>query len=137
MSCLTSKLLSFLSRNRRCCAFLYTESVCWEKDRWVSISAQVSEGLYLLHCLPIQPQRFKERLGGRCLPPPTTQLLGLGDVKLQRALFDPLHQGVDLLIVGSQRGVILDVGHQSHVICILKKGNVTVVVYYVVCVDGK
>ena len=38
MSCLTSKLLSFLSRNRSCCAFLYTESVCWEKDRWVSIS---------------------------------------------------------------------------------------------------
>ena len=38
MSFVTSKLLSFLSRNRRCCAFFYTESVCWEKDRWVSIS---------------------------------------------------------------------------------------------------
>ena len=38
MSVLTSKLLNFLSRNRRCWVSLCTESVCWEKDRRLSIS---------------------------------------------------------------------------------------------------
>ena len=33
---------------------------------------------------------------------PTTQLLDFGEVKIEGAVFDPQHQGIDLLVVDSR-----------------------------------
>ena len=45
------------------CLFVHRVCVLGEGQVGVDICAQVSKGLYLLNCQPIQPQRFKERLG--------------------------------------------------------------------------